>query len=63
MERDKEPWAITLALAVTSSLQCLNTNPRAFSDVLMAGMFQLSVQPCHGKGMEGQWWQQDCSTS
>lgn len=47
-ERDKEPWAITLGLAVTSSLWCLNTSPRAFrsragSDVLVAGTFQLSA--------------------
>lgn len=62
----QEPWAITPALAVTSSLWELN--PSAFRstagrDVLMAGPFQLSVQLCHSQGTEGQWWQQDCSMS
>lgn len=28
----------------------------------MAGLFQLSVQLCHSRGMEGQWWQQVCAT-
>lgn len=27
----------------------------------MAWALQLSVQLCHGKSTEGQWWQQDCS--